>query len=452
MPPVDIPAEVCSMLDGHPDPAILLDRDYRVLAANHAYCALYGDGRRVVGRRCYEVSHHYTVPCDQAGESCPLAASLASGQPQRVLHLHHTPRGEEHVEVETRPVRNAGGDIVYFMEIMRQTRVASAQPGGRGLVGRSPAFNHMIELMQRVAPSNASVLLLGETGTGKELVAKAIHEASPRASAPFVPVECAGLTDSLFESELFGYEKGAFTGATGRKAGLVEAARGGTLFLDELGDIPLSMQVKLLRLLETGTYRRVGGVEPLQADFRLVCATHRDIPAMVDAGEFRGDLYYRIGVFPIHLPALRERAGDLPVLVDALLQRIEWGRDKKIGAAALRCLSGYRFPGNIRELRNLLERACLLCDGDTLLPAHFPEICRGARKAPDDIGMALDEVIPLDELERRYLRRVLARHAGDRRELAERLGVSERTLYRKLEALSRMEMTASTGVEADEGA
>lgn len=435
MPPVDIPAEVSSMLDGHPDPAILLDRDYRVLAANRAYCEVYGEGRPIVGRRCYEVSHRYNVPCDQAGESCPLAASLSSGQPQRVLHLHHTPRGEEHVEVETRPVRNAAGDTVYFMEIMRQTRVASAQPGGRSLVGRSPAFNRMIELMQRVAPSDASVLLLGETGTGKELVAKAIHEASPRAGAPFVPVECAGLTDTLFESELFGYEKGAFTGAASRKIGLVEAARGGTLFLDELGDIPLSMQVKLLRLLETGTYRRVGGVEPLQADFRLVCATHRDIPAMVDAGDFRGDLYYRIGVFPIHLPALRERAGDLPVLVEALLRRIEWGRDKRIGSAALRCLSGYRFPGNIRELRNLLERACLLCDGDTLLPAHFPEICRGSRQVPDDIGMVLDEVIPLDELERRYLRRVMARHAGDRRELAERLGVSERTLYRKLEGL-----------------
>jgi DNA-binding NtrC family response regulator len=438
------------MLEGHPDPAILLDRDYRVLAANPAYCQVYGEGRPLVGRRCYEVSHHYNVPCDQAGESCPLAESLATGQPQRVLHLHHTPRGEEHVEVETRPVRNAAGEIVYFMEIMRQTRVASARPSERSLVGRSPSFNRMIELMHRVAPSDASVLLLGETGTGKELVAQAIHEASQRAGAAFVPVECAGLTDTLFESELFGHEKGAFTGATTRKIGLVESARGGTLFLDELGDIPLSMQVKLLRLLETGTYRRVGGIEPQQADFRLICATHRDIPSMVEAGTFRGDLYYRIGVFPIHLPALRERAGDLPVLVEALLQRIEWGRDKGIGPAALRCLSQYAFPGNIRELRNLLERACILCDGDTLLPAHFPDICEGRSAGPEELGMPLDEVIPLDELERRYLRRVAVRYGGDRRELAQRLGVSERTLYRKLEALHLTGRSRAAAVDTKE--
>ncbi|MDX9767493.1 MAG: sigma 54-interacting transcriptional regulator [Ectothiorhodospiraceae bacterium] len=432
----DIPFEVAAMLESHEDPAILLDRDYRVLAANRAYCEVYGAGRPVIGRRCYAVSHHYAVPCDQAGESCPLKESLETGQVQRVLHLHHTPRGEEHVDVVTRPIRDAGGEIVYLLEIMRQTRVASAQPSAQKLVGRSPAFNYMIELLHRVAPSEASVLLLGETGTGKELVAQAIHEASARSQGPFVAVECAGLTDTLFESELFGHEKGAFTGAVSRKIGLVEAARGGTLFLDEVGDIPYGMQVKLLRLLETGTFRRVGGIEPQEADFRLICATHRELSQMVERGEFRSDLYYRINAFPIELPPLRERREDLPLLVTALLQRIPSGVGKRLAPEALECLRDYRFPGNIRELRNLLERASLMADDELIQPTHLPQPCGiGREPARGGLPFGDDEIVPLDELERRYLMRLVARFQGERRELAERLGVSERTLYRKLEAL-----------------
>lgn len=433
--PSPVPPEVASLLETYTDPAILLDRDYRILAANRAYCEIYGDERPIPGRRCYAVSHRYPVPCDQAGESCPLRASLDSGQAQRVLHLHHTPRGEEYVDVQTQPIRGGDGQITYFLETMRPTRLASVHPSQTRLVGRAPAFNRMLELVQRVAPSEASVLLLGESGTGKELVSRAIHEGSGRSTGPFVPVECAGLTETLFESELFGYEKGAFTGAVGRKHGLVEAARGGTLFLDEIGDVPLSMQVKLLRLLETGTYRRVGGVEPQEADFRLICATHRDLPAMVERGEFRADLYYRISVFPIRLPALRERLEDLPLLAEALLQRIPSAQGKTLSPEALRCLQNYRFPGNIRELRNILERASLLADDEVILPAHLPEVCTRAEDAESG-GLGLDdEIVPLDELEQRYLRRVLTRFRGERRELARRLGVSERTLYRKLENL-----------------
>ncbi|HZV55344.1 MAG TPA: sigma 54-interacting transcriptional regulator, partial [Rhodocyclaceae bacterium] len=250
--------ELVSFLDGLAEPRIVMDRNYRIVAANAAYSREFGGGRPVVGRLCYEVSHHFTVPCDQAGESCPLQGSRADGQSRRVLHLHHTPRGEEHVDVETTPVRDESGHIGYFVETMRVVRHASGRPAAQGLVGRSPAFTRMLALVMRVAPSEAAVMLLGETGTGKELVARVIHEASPRAEGPFVAVDCSGLTETLFESELFGYEKGAFTGATHRKEGLVEAASGGTLFLDEIGELPPSLQVKLLRLLETGTYRRVG--------------------------------------------------------------------------------------------------------------------------------------------------------------------------------------------------
>lgn len=428
-----IPPDLSAVLNTHRDPAVLLDLDYFILAANAAYTRIFGGTPVAEGRRCFEVSHGYSVPCDQAGEDCPLRLATESGQVSRLMHVHHTPRGEEHVDVETHPIPDTDGKVRFVLEILRHTRLASPQPSVDRMVGRSPPFLRMLELMQRAAPSNVAVLLLGETGTGKEMVAQAIHESSSCSEGPFVPVECAGLTESLFESELFGHEKGAFTGATHRKAGLVEAARGGTLFLDEVGDIPLSMQVKLLRLLETGRFRRVGSAVPLDADFRLICATHRDLKAQVAAGEFRLDLYFRIGVFPIALPALRQRREDLPLLVNALLERLPSARGKRLTSGALAALGKMDFPGNIRELRNILERASLLADGDAIdvsdlaLDLDFQSATKGSPPG--------DEVVPLAELEQRYLARVVAEFSGDREDLACRLGISERTLYRKLQRL-----------------
>ncbi|MBI5918702.1 MAG: sigma-54-dependent Fis family transcriptional regulator [Nitrosomonadales bacterium] len=425
-------AQLLSYLDTLPEPRIVLDRDYVIVGANRAYLNRYDQALPVQGRHCYEVSHHYRRPCDEEGESCPLKSCLQAGQAQRVLHVHHTSRGDEHVDVELTPIRNETGEIEYFIEMIHTVRGASTGPEGGALVGRSPAFNRMLEQVSRVAPSQAVVLLLGESGTGKELIAQAVHEASKRAGGPFVAVDCSGLPESLFESELFGYEKGAFTGANQRKQGLVEAANGGTLFLDEVGEIPLGLQVKLLRLLETGTYRRVGGIEPLRANFRLVAATHRDLKKMVAEEKFRRDLYYRISTFPIHLPALRERMEDLPLLMDALLKRVSPDRMLSIHPATPICLSSYDFPGNIRELRNLIERASLLADGNVLLPEHFPDPCDAAVAAMPE-GQGFSELMSLDELERRYLEWLL-HHAGlSRRELADRLQVSERTLFRKLE-------------------
>jgi len=271
------------------------------------------------GRHCYEISHGSPVPCDLAGESCPLRNSLESGQAQRVIHIHYAPRGKEHCDVTTYPVRNEQGEITCFVELLRPVHIASAQPGGHTLVGQSEPFRRMLEFVQRVAPTDTTALLYGESGTGKELVAHAIHEASRRGSGSFVPLECSGLTETLFESELFGHEKGAFTGAHARKVGLIGVAEKGTLFLDEIGDVPLALQVKLLRLLETHSYRRVGGIDPVQADFRLVRATHRNLEQMVADGAFRQDLYYRLSAFPIHLPALRQRLDDLPLLIEAFL-------------------------------------------------------------------------------------------------------------------------------------
>jgi DNA-binding NtrC family response regulator len=418
-----------------------LSRDYQILVGNKHYRHQFGDEPVERHQFCYQVSHHYTVPCDQAGESCPLNATLESGQPARVLHLHHTPRGDEHVDVEAYPIFGDDGEARYFLEVIRSSRLASPDPRASGLVGRSPSFNRVLELVQRVAPSEATVLLLGESGTGKELVAAAVHEASGRAKGPFVPVDCSGLTETLFESELFGHEKGAFTGAQSRKIGLVEAASGGTLFLDEIGDVPLPLQVKLLRLLETGTYRRVGGIEAHKADFRLVCATHRSVKKMVQEGSFRNDLFYRINAFPIELPSLRERKEDIPLLVENLLRRCSPGRKLHLNAEAMECLHAYDFPGNIRELRNILERASLLADGDEIRLEHLPGECCERRTATREGAGGLPtqsaEIVTLDEAERRYLNWVLARYHGERKDLAAELGVSERTLYRKIEALKK---------------
>jgi DNA-binding NtrC family response regulator len=423
--------ELTTYLDGLPEPRIVIDADYRILAANPAYERDFGGGQLVVGRRCYEVSHCIDVPCDRAGESCPLKLSIESGHPQRVLHLHHTPRGDEHVDVETTPLPDADGRPALFVETIRVVRHASGRPAAQGLVGRSPAFLRMLEQIMRAAPSEATVLLLGETGTGKELAARALHEASRRAGGPFVVVDCSGLTETLFESELFGYEKGAFTGANFRKTGLVEAARGGTLFLDEIGELPPSLQVKLLRLLETGSFRRVGGVEALPADFRLVSATHRDLAAMVRSGDFRRDLYYRVNTFPIHTPSLTERSEDIPLLARSLLERVAGSR-KRFSAEALAVLGRRVFEGNIRELRNLTERASLLADGEEIRPEHLV----GDAPAPSFAhaaagGFALAEPISLDELEAAYVTWAASR-VPDRRKLAQVLGVSERTIYRLL--------------------
>jgi len=425
-------AELSALLDTLSEPHVLLDTEYRIRAANLAYRRVYGEPVGLIGMTCYQVSHRFDEPCDRSGEECPMQVARRTGRPARILHVHHTPRGEEHVDVELTPIRDRDGEIRYFVECLRRLHHddTRSQPS---MVGRSPAFNRMLELINRAAPSTTPVLLLGESGTGKELAAQTLHELSSRRDRPFVPVDCSGLSEALFESELFGYEKGAFTGATQRKIGLVEVAAGGTLFLDELGDIPLNMQVKLLRLLETGAFRRVGGIETLPADFRLVAATHRDLRRMVESGQFRNDLYYRISAFPVHLPALRERREDLPRLADTLLARLAPGRAIHISPAAMARLLDHPFPGNVRELRNILERAVLLADDDEILPEHLPEELAEplpAGRGAEDAATA--EIVPLDEAERRYVRWALAQLDGDKSALARLLGVSERTLYRKL--------------------
>jgi two-component system, NtrC family, response regulator HydG len=351
---------------------------------------------------------------------------MKTRQPSRVLHLHHTPRGQEYVDVELVPILDAAGKLVYFVETMRFLQDSGRQPGALGMVGHSAVFTRMLDLINRVAPAMTPVLLLGESGTGKELAAQAVHDLSPRREKPFVPVDCSGMTESLFESELFGYEKGAFTGAGQRKTGLVEAAAGGTLFLDELGDIPLHLQVKLLRLLETGTYRRVGGVEMLRADFRLVCATHRDLAEWSSRANSGATCITGFRRFRFICRRCANAVKTCRCWSNICLSRLAPERPLKLDQASLAQLMNYDFPGNIRELRNLLERAMLMADGDQLtLADDLPT--SGA-----DAARAEAPIVSLQEAERRYVRQALEQLGGDRKQLASRLGISERTLYRKL--------------------
>ncbi len=407
-----------SYLDTLPEPHILCDAHYRILHANPAYHARFGDGQPLTGRTCYEVSHHYTAPCEACGESCPLRDALERGRPHHVVHLHHGCGGQEYVDIELTPITDAHGQLACFIEKMNP--LPAHAHTGAGLVGEADAFTRMLSRLTRVAPSDAAVLLLGESGTGKELTAQAIHAASSRAARPLVTVDCTGLPETLIESELFGHEKGAFTGAASRQVGLAEAADGGTLFLDEIGDLPLPMQAKLLRLLETGTYRRLGSTQWRRTDVRIVSATHRDLAAMVTAGTFRADLYHRLATFPLYLPALRERRCDIPLLTRGLLAR--HAPAMKMDADALALLATHSFPGNIRELRNVIVRACLLADGPTLDATTVHEALA--------LGLAT-EAKPTPDA-RTLEQKLEDTSALGRKAQAQALGISERTLYRLL--------------------
>lgn len=300
-------------------------------------------------------------------------------------------------------------------------------------IGNSQAIRDIQFLIDKVAPARIPVLITGESGSGKDVVARLIHNRSPLAANPMIVKNCATLQKELARSELFGHIKGSFTGANESREGLLAFAHDSTLFLDEIGELPVSLQVKLLRLLETGTFRRVGGLESLPADFRLISATHRDLPAMVDAEQFRRDLYFRINTFPIHTPALHERPEDISLLADALRRRVDHRPERTFTAEALAWLRDRRYSGNIRELRNLIERACLMADGEQIALADLQDN-EDPPPAPAQgrVGaFTLDAPVDLSVLERRYLDWLLGRLDGDIAAAAAVLGVSPRTLYRK---------------------
>ena len=305
---------------------------------------------------------------------------------------------------------------------------ADGKLGLENIIGNSPAMQKVFRMVRQSAPTDATVLLEGPSGTGKELVARAIHALSPRAKGPFVAVEFAAIAPSLLESELFGHEKGAFTGAVARRIGRFEAANHGTIFLDEISEMPLELQVKLLRVLQEREFQRVGSNDNIKTDIRIVAATNRDLAAYVRDGKFREDLYYRLNVIDMRLPALKDRAGDIPLLANSFLKEFEGKFGKKtISSDAMKMLEAYSWPGNVRELRNAVENMCVLSTSGEISVGDIPEnIARGGGTAASASGT-------LDDVEKAQILAMLDEVGGNRTEAAKRLGISRRTIYRKLE-------------------
>jgi len=299
----------------------------------------------------------------------------------------------------------------------------------RDMVSKNPGMHKMFDLARSAARSHSTILVLGESGTGKELLARAIHAESPRHEAPFVAVSCAALTESLLESELFGHEKGSFTGAVARRKGRFESAHGGTLFLDEIGDITPKLQLDLLRVLEERKFFRVGGSDAVDVDVRIIAATNRDLGKAAADGQFREDLYYRLNVIPILLPPLRDRREDIPLLVDHFLEHLSVETDRKIegvSADAIALLMRHDWPGNVRELRNVLERGMVIAKSSLIQPEDLGLVASGVRTEPFDTGLTLDEV------ERRHITAVLQHAGGNVTQAARTLAIDRVTLYNKI--------------------
>ncbi|HYV64699.1 MAG TPA: sigma-54 dependent transcriptional regulator [Myxococcales bacterium] len=316
--------------------------------------------------------------------------------------------------------------------------------GASPIVGQSPPLRATLDVIRQAAPSSATVLLLGESGTGKELFARALHEHSGRAQGPFVPINCAAIPETILESELFGYERGAFTGATQRKEGRIERAQGGTLFLDEVGELSGAVQVKLLRFLQEGEIERLGGAAAIKVDCRVVAATNRDLAAQVKEGRFREDLFYRLNVIQVVLPPLRDRVEDVPLLADHFVARYAAKNGKPVRAltpAALEALEGYSWPGNVRELENAIERAVVLSQGSELDVDALPDAVQNAARAGprpavpaalEGRTLTIPLGTPMEEIELRVIRETLRHTKGDKNLAAQLLGIAARTIYRKL--------------------
>lgn len=450
--------ELQSLVDTHQQPFVIVDSDYRILAVNKAYEENYGASRsNAVGQHCYKISHNNDAPCSESGEECPHQYLFEKGEQHSCVHLHYDQEHRVHqVRVTAYPLVSSNGALYMGEMIEDITAPEERLSEAERMVGEAPAFTACMQQLDLVAASEIPVLLQGDTGTGKELAANYTHRISSRSTRPFITVDCTVLTESLFEAEVFGHARGAYTGSVGERSGLFEQANGGTLFLDEVGELPPSQQAKLLRVLETGKFRRVGGRGTRKADVRLICASNVHLWEAVQEGRFREDLYYRIACLTIRLPSLQERLEDIPLLASALLNPVSQSlkRSLDITPDALVRLKSYDYPGNIRELRNILFVAAtqsrngkitteLVDDAMGHLNQSHGQTQRAAEKTgpaggkqaahgtavaePQDSAAA-----SLHDIEAKHIATLLAKHRGNRKQVAAALGISERTLYRKL--------------------
>lgn len=323
----------------------------------------------------------------------------------------------------------------HFQERKYLLRAGQAAPSFDSIIGNSPAMRNIFNLISKVANSSSNILITGKSGTGKELIARAIHNGSPRANAPFIPINCGAIPDTLFESELFGFKKGSFTGATMDKDGVFRAANGGTLFLDEVGEIPIHTQVKLLRAIETKEIKPLGSSSTLQVDVRILSATNKDLRKEIEDGNFREDLYYRLNIIEIHLPSLSERREDIPLLIEHFVRKYNQVLKRRVLGVdyeTLQILMNYQWKGEVRELENIIERAVLLCEGDFITPADLPQHIQKNLivEYSDDLKTSVKN------FERQHISAILRRVNGDKNRCAEILGIGLSSLYRKIEELN----------------
>jgi two-component system response regulator HydG len=449
-------AGLTHFLDNLEEGILFLDQRRHVVAVNEA-------ARQMLGRRNDEILNRLCPGlfqgtacarnCEKEG-NCTLMASMNEEKLVQDLVIQR-PDGELVPLRMWAMVLPSDADFAYCAVVLRDRtqelrleEAASERLQLGGLVGHGALMQDFFNQILRAAASEASVLITGESGTGKELVARALHDNSSRSKGPYLRVHCAAFPEQLLEGELFGHARGAFTGAATAREGRFEAAHGGTLLLDEIGEVPLSVQVKLLRVLQEREIERLGENQTRKVDVRIIAATHRDLPAMVRNGEFRADLYYRLRVLPLHVPALRERREDIPLLVHPLLANIRGrhqGRDIQVSAEALDALRAHDWPGNVRELANALEYALVHADGTTVLPHHLPPEVRESGHVIAD-SRAESARVPSSSLvhhyyrappeqggnEREILSRALRESGGNRAETARRLGMSRTTLWKKL--------------------
>ncbi len=432
-----------SILESISDGVFTVDADWRVTYLNRSAEQMIGVSRKeAVGRLCCEVFR--SSLCEGA---CALRKTLEQDKP--IIDLSCTiidNRGRRvPVSISTAVLRDETGRIVggaetfrnlSDIEALRNEIVMSGRTGG--LVSRSPSMRGIIEQLPAVAETGSTVLIAGETGSGKEMLARAIHAAGPRAKKPFVAINCGALPETLLESELFGYKKGAFTGADRDKPGRFTLAGGGTLFLDEIGEISPAMQVRLLRVLQERSYEPLGSVASEKCDARIICATHRNLDELVLSGGFRQDLFYRINVIRLELPPLRERREDIPFLADTFIRRFNLVMNRHVSgvsSSVLRTLAAYRWPGNVRELENLIERSMVFCRGDVIGMENLPSGFAVVTASPEAAAPAGTMTGTVKASELQAIRSAMAAAKGNRRLAADMLGIHRATLYRKIREL-----------------
>ena len=438
-----MPADAESILESISDGVFTVDADWRITYFNAAAERITGIRRHeALGRSCAEVFRASMCETD-----CALRRTLKNDKPvvDKPAFIINAQGKRIPVSVSTAILRDARGRVaggaetfrdLSLVEDLRRELEGRCQVGD--LVSRSPAMRQIFEVLPQVALSDASVLILGETGTGKELLARAIHDLSPRGPRPFVAVNCGALPDSLLESELFGYEKGAFTGAAKDKPGRFALAERGTVFLDEIGDVSPSMQVRLLRVLQERTYEPLGATRTRNADVRIIAATHRDLPGMIREGAFREDLYYRLNVVSLELPPLRRRKEDVPLLADHFIARFNRLQGKTVAGLAREALAplmAHDFPGNVRELENIIERAFVMCRTGNIRRGHLPPELTGRDAAASAPAAAATIDAHARGAEAQAIRAALERCGNNRLEAARALGIHKSTLFRKIRAL-----------------